>query len=326
VLFAPPGGCNASAGELNALLGTVQSLYTAHTAVPVPLAQLAGGPPAAQTVSLSPSRDAPPALPASVTDDVTAASNTLGDLTSAMQQDARSDVPPASLTAPFGRNLLRSESRAWQGNEAAARAALHDATDQLARLKAKVTVVPPTNPLSWASGDSLLPAVVTNQLPVHVVVRVVLGDTQGVRPQAYDSQLIPAMQRRTLYIPVQVLRSGRLSVDVRLTTPQGTPLGNAARFEATSTAYGTITIVITVTAAVALVLLVARRIYRRMRSSRRTIRTAPVASPARLSANGHAAEGSERDGRVKEKVRRGEPEPAPRSAAGISGEEGSSES
>src|SRR5437764_11766888 len=129
------------------------------------------------------------------------------------------------------------------------------------------------------------------------------------------------MQRRTLYIPVQVLRSGRLSVDVRLTTPQGTPLGTAARFEATSTAYGTITIVITVTAAVALVLLVARRLYRRVRSSRRTVTMTPVGSPAQLPADGHAADGVQRDGQVNEKMRRGEPEPAPRSAAGVSGEE-----
>jgi hypothetical protein len=322
VVIAPPHVWNASPSELDALVNAVQNLFTGRLATPVGLGMLVGGPMPAQPAALAyPAKDGPAALPAAFTDDVTAADNTLADLTAAMEKDVSSNVSPADFVAPFARNLLRSESSAWHGDERAARPVLADATGQLAALQGKVTVVPPTNPLSWASGDSLLPALVTNELPVQVVVRVLLGDIQGVRPQAYDSQLIPAMQRRTLYIPVQVLRSGRLSVDVRLTTPQGTPLGTAARFEATSTAYSTITIVITATAAAARVLLVARRIYRRVRSSRRAFASTGASGAARLPVNGTAADDVQRNGRT-EQARADRP--AARPAAGVPGEEGSS--
>ncbi|GDY30918.1 DUF6049 family protein [Gandjariella thermophila] len=326
VVIAPPHVWNASPGELGALVDALQNLFAGRIAVPVGLAQLVGGPMPAQPAALAyPPQDAPATLPAAVTDDVTAAENTLTDLTSAMQKDVSGNIGPAEFAVPFARNVLRSESSGWRGDEAAARGALRDATEQTAALQGRVTVVPPTNPLSWASGDSLLPALVTNELPVQVVVRVVLGDTQGVRPQAYDSQLIPAMQRRTLYIPVQVLRSGRLSVDVRLTTPSGTPLGTAARFEATSTAYSTVTIVITATAAAALVLLVARRIYRRVRSSRRGAGAHDTARGVRLPVNGSVAvDDVQTGGRTSERGRADRPEPAPRPPAGVPGEEGSS--
>lgn len=67
-------------------------------------------------------------------------------------------------------------------------------------------------------------------------------------------------------VPVEVLRSGRFPVNVRLTTPEGVPLGDTVKLEVSSSAYGTITVIITVIAGIALVLLSGRRIYKRVRA------------------------------------------------------------
>jgi hypothetical protein len=67
-------------------------------------------------------------------------------------------------------------------------------------------------------------------------------------------------------VPVEVLRSGRFPVNVRLTTPEGVALGDAVKLEVSSSAYGTITVIITVIAGIALVLLSGRRIYKRVRA------------------------------------------------------------
>ena len=78
----------------------------------------------------------------------------------------------------------------------------------------------------------------------------------------------PAGGGRQYFLPVEALRAGRFSVDVSLSTPTGTPLGSSARFELTSTEYGAITIIATVAAGVALLLLASRRIYRRVKDAR----------------------------------------------------------
>ena len=65
-----------------------------------------------------------------------------------------------------------------------------------------------------------------------------------------------------------MIRSGRFTVDVSLSTPGGTPLGSTARIELSSTSYGSVTLIITGTAAAVLFLLVGLRIYRRVKTAR----------------------------------------------------------
>jgi hypothetical protein len=79
---------------------------------------------------------------------------------------------------------------------------------------------------------------------------------------------IPAGSSINPYLPVEVTRAGRFTVDVSLSTPGGTPLGSTARLELTSTSYGPITLIITGTAAGALFLLAGLRIFRRVRAAR----------------------------------------------------------
>jgi NhaP-type Na+/H+ or K+/H+ antiporter len=65
-----------------------------------------------------------------------------------------------------------------------------------------------------------------------------------------------------------VIRAGRFTVDATLTTEGGTTLGSTARLELTSTTYGVVTVAITGVAGGVLVVLVAFRLFRRVRAAR----------------------------------------------------------
>jgi hypothetical protein len=80
--------------------------------------------------------------------------------------------------------------------------------------------------------------------------------------------IIPARGAINRYLPAEVIRSGRFTVDVSLSTPGGTSLGSTTRLELTSTAHGSVTLIITGTAAAALFLLAGLRIFRRVRAAR----------------------------------------------------------
>jgi hypothetical protein len=79
---------------------------------------------------------------------------------------------------------------------------------------------------------------------------------------------IPAGGSVTVFVPTTATRSGRFSVFATVRTLGGTQLGEQARIELVSSAYGTIVVIVTGLAFVLLVLLSGRRIYRRVKASR----------------------------------------------------------
>jgi hypothetical protein len=107
---------------------------------------------------------------------------------------------------------------------------------------------------------------VNNRLPVNVAVRVDVAGEPGL-PATGGDYLIPADSAITEFIPTTVTRSGRFSVFVTVRTPGGTQLGQQTRLELTSSAYGTIIVIVTAIAFALLVLLSGRRIYRKVRAS-----------------------------------------------------------
>ena len=80
--------------------------------------------------------------------------------------------------------------------------------------------------------------------------------------------MVPARSTRQLVIPAKVSRAGQFSVDVRLSTPGGTPLGEPSTLQLRSTAFSRVTVALTAGAGAALVALVARRLVRRVRRRR----------------------------------------------------------
>ncbi|HEX3791298.1 MAG TPA: DUF6049 family protein [Pseudonocardiaceae bacterium] len=280
-LIAPPRRWNASAGELQEFLDTVGTSLHNHFATAASLANLAGDAPGGPTVKLAyPTADVNAEISPSVTSAVVAGDQTQQDVLAAMNTDhADRTVKPSDLIDPLRTGLLRAVSSAWRDQGPAAAAAELGSVQQVYdEMTGQVRVVPTAQTYSLGSNNSRLPVSVTNSLRVDITVRVNLAGQSGLAPSAAE-QVIPAGSAATLFLPVRMSRSGRFSVDVSVTTPGGTQLGQAARFEVVSGAYGTIILVITIAAFGALVLLAGRRIYRRLRSARGTTVTEPVDLP-----------------------------------------------
>ncbi|RSM82291.1 glycoprotein [Amycolatopsis sp. WAC 01375] len=267
LLIAPPRHWTATGPELTTFLERMGDFYAAGLIKSSPLPDLLGESPSG-TASVNYD---PQDLTAATSGDVTAKmsqidNETLG-LSSAMTMDATKRVKPADVIAPVRLALIRAASTSWRGADAAT--VTGNARGDLDAIRGQVTVERPKQTIALASGASPLPAYITNGLPVGVNVRTVLKNNVGLRPtEAVPERTVPANGAVNQLLPVEALRAGRFSVDVSLTTPDGTRLGTDARFELTSTEYGAITIIITITAAGALLLLSSRRIYRRIKDSR----------------------------------------------------------
>ncbi|KAA2251342.1 hypothetical protein F0L68_37600 [Solihabitans fulvus] len=273
LVVTPPRTWDAPAGELKVFLDTVQSLFDSQAATATPLQDLApaaGAPAPQQGATLNyPAQAASNEIPKAITDDVRAARDVVAGLADSMTQEDRNGATPASVTNPLREGLLRVTANSWRGNDGAARAALTSAQNQIGAVQAAVAVVQPENTYSMGSGNAPVPVTVANKLPVQVRARVVFDDAAGFRQKSVEDWNLPAGASRVVLVPIEVLRSGRLSINVRVTTPGGVPLGaDAARLEISSSASGTIVLIITVVAGAVLVLLVGRRLYRRIRGGR----------------------------------------------------------
>ncbi|MFC6092849.1 DUF6049 family protein [Saccharothrix lopnurensis] len=268
VVLAPPRRWNAPNGEVETLIRTTESLVGDGFATPVGLGSLLAGTPE-QTAALSyPVESGAREVPPAVTAEVAASWDEVRLLADSMSQQDAASAEPADLVDPLRLDLLRAVSGAWRGNEAGARTALAVGREQVDGLLSQVTVTEPNSPILLGSGDSPIPLSVKNRLDVRVTVRVVIEDTPGIDARDEQVYQLPARGDRLVPVQVEVQRSGRFPVHVRLVTASGVELGERARLEVSSSVYGTITVVITGLAGAALVLLSARRIYRRVRAAR----------------------------------------------------------
>ena len=267
VLVTPPRRWNAPLPEMTEFLSAAQKLLTSGYAAQSGLEELVRATPAATNAKITyPAEAGARELPGTVADSVIKQSVALDGLVKAMQQEDREHAAPADLADPQRLGQLRTMSSAWRSNTEGALAAAAISDGELNSLSGMVSVTPPTSPILLGSGDSPIPVTITNKLDVRVTVRIVLADTPGIRPRELADQVLPARGERVVRVPVEVLRSGRFPLNVRLTTPDGVALGDTVKLEVSSSAYGTITVIVTVVAAIALVLLSGRRIIRRVRA------------------------------------------------------------
>ncbi|WP_409184066.1 DUF6049 family protein [Amycolatopsis sp. VS8301801F10] len=264
LLVAPPRRWDATTDELNAFLSGLGKLTNAGVTAGSTLDDLLGSTPEGSASLVSTTRSDGGAA---VADQLSGLDQDVASLMSAMQVDPRNRVEPKAIVGPVRDALVRGSSTAF-GPATAPSSASANATAELAAIRDQVTVEQPKQTIALASGSSPLPVYVHNDLPVGVTAQIALKNNMGVRPEAAKNWLFPAKGGQTKYVQIEALRAGRLSVDVSLTTPAGTDLGATARFELTSTEYGPITIIVTVAAGCALLLLASRRIYRRVKESR----------------------------------------------------------
>jgi hypothetical protein len=269
VLIAPPRRWTAPAAEQRMFLETIGRLYASNLADPRVLQDLVTATATGTASGLDyPQQDTGAELPAQVMADVGQSNTVQRDLLDAMRSDDTTRKDPEDLITPVRTGLLRASSVAWRGNPDGALGVSGDVRTQLDAMRAQVTVNPPGPPITLASSNSPIPLRIGNGLPVAMNVRFVISESAGLRPADIPERRIAAGSTITMIIPAEVLRAGRFTVDVRLTTPRGTALGSTSRIEISSTSYGTITVAVTGVAGGVLVLLAGRRIYRRSRKTK----------------------------------------------------------
>ncbi|MGY1744656.1 DUF6049 family protein [Blastococcus sp. SYSU D00695] len=170
---------------------------------------------------------------------------------------------PAAALAPYDAAAARTAAVGYRDDPDRARqeaAGLRDALDEV--LDDVTLLSPADGTYSLASSNAPLVLTVQNDLPFAVQVRLQVRTRSGVGLSVGDvgvQQLAPG-ERTTLQVPTEVGQSGRFTVTARLTTPDGAPLGSPVELQVTSTAYGVISLTITIGAAVLLGLLFLRRL------------------------------------------------------------------
>jgi Family of unknown function (DUF6049) len=294
VLLAPPRRWSPGAEEAVTFLRQTATVLAGHyaTATPLPDALLTTAAGAPATLNYSP-QAALAEVTHSVVTSAVASDAAQRDVLAAMGRDLTTPTPiqPATLIGPLQLDLLRAVSGAWRdGRASGANTAMATAGGQFDALRQMVSVVQPGLPILLGSKDSMVPVTVSNKLPVDIAVRVDLTGEPGLPATGAAARPVPAGGSITVFIPTTVTRSGRFSAYATVYTPGGTELGQQARLEVTSSAYGTIIVIVTAIAFGLLVLLSGRRIYRRVRAARAaaaTEATAPLGSVAAL-VGGHS--------------------------------------
>ena len=266
LLVAPPRRWDAPAAELTAYLQQVGNFLDAGLVTPTSLATLLSADPQGSGAVGDGGQDPAAGVDPDVVSTLSSLDEQTTGLASAMQLDPTKRVKPDDVVAPVLLAELRGASTAWRGLPADA--ATTNARADLAAIGGRVSVSQPKQTIALASGNSPLPVYVSNDLPVGINARFVLTNNTGLRSDDAKDWFFPAGGGKNYFLPVEALRAGRFSVDVSLRTSTDTPLGSSARFELTSTEYGAITIIATVAAGAALLLLASRRIYRRVKDAR----------------------------------------------------------
>ncbi|MCD2193113.1 hypothetical protein LQ327_06885 [Actinomycetospora endophytica] len=279
-VLAPPADWAANEAEASALLSGVGDLARRGLTVPVDAGTLlttgAARGAALPPVVLGPGdRSGVSDQSTAVLDEIRGVRDDQRDLLAASRQDHTGAPTPSDYVEPLTGALLRSLSAAGRGEPALQQAAANDVAAQMHTLRGLVRVVQPAGTYSLGSSDAPLLLTVENQLPVAVDVTVALEPTPGVRVSPVPVRQVPAFGSVQFQVALDVGRSGQFTVDATARTPGGDSLGPTSRLLLRSTAYGTITVWLTASAAVVLVTLASLRVARRVRRARQDRRSRP---------------------------------------------------
>jgi hypothetical protein len=248
VLVVPPRRVDPDPSVVAAMMADTTQPWLA----PLSLEQLGEGPQTGPGTLIAPDAG----LPAAGLDQIARTSRVRDDFAGAVVGD------PATVLAGYDAAIARAASAEWRDDPDGFAASATDLQATIGELRDQVTLVAPVDgTYSLASSDSPLVLTVRNDLPFAVKVRLELATRGNVGITTDDigvTTLQPA-SRTPLQVPTHVRQSGGFAVTARLTTPGRGQLGDAVQIQVKSTAYGPITLGITIGAAVLLGLLFLRR-------------------------------------------------------------------
>jgi len=254
VLVAPPRAVDAGPEGVGAMMADTAGLPWLR---PGSLAALSRGP-GADAGALTDPADAvqlDAAGLAQLTDGVAARD----DLAGAVVGDADTALQALDAAA------ARAASVAWRTDPEGFRAAAADFRAGVDRVRGRVTLLAPADgTYTLASSDSPLVLTVHNDLPFAVNVRldVHTRGKRGLSISDIGTQELAPEERTTLQVPTTVQQSGGFAVTASLISPGGGPLGEPVEMQVKSTAYGPISLIITIGSAGLLGLLFLRRLVR----------------------------------------------------------------
>ncbi|MGY1803241.1 hypothetical protein ACI78T_08170 [Blastococcus sp. SYSU D00922] len=252
VLVVPPREVEAGPEGAGSMMADTASLPWLRAAT---LAELSAGPSTA-TGDLTGLADASSLDPAGMLEVVEAAT-AREDLAGAVVGD--DDTALRSYDAAIARTV--SATRRDDAEEFRQLAtALHESLD---RVLDQVTLLAPADgTYSLGSSDAPLVLTVRNDLPMTVEVRLEVRTrgSRGLSIGDIGTQTLAPGQRSTLQVPTEVRQAGGFAVRAQLTTPGGRALGDEISLQVKSTAYGSISLIITIGAAGLLGLLFLRRL------------------------------------------------------------------
>jgi hypothetical protein len=252
VLVAPPREVEAGPEGAGAMMTDTASLPWLRAAT---LAELSAGA-TSPAGDLADPADAP-SLDAAGMADVVAGEAIRDDLAGAVVGDA--DTALRSYDAAIARAAATSRRNDPEDFRAVA-AALRTSME---RLRGQVTLLAPADgTYSLGSSDAPLVLTVRNDLPmtVRVLLDVRTRGSRGLSIGDIGAQTLAPGQRSTLQVPTEVRQAGGFAVRAQLKTPSGGPLGDEIALQVKSTAYGPISLIITIGAATLLGLLFLRRL------------------------------------------------------------------
>jgi hypothetical protein len=254
VLVAPPRAVDAGPDGVGAMMADTAGLPWLQ---PGTLAGLSRGP-SAEAGALADPVDAVQLDAAGLTT-LTEAMAARDDLARAVVGDADTALQALDAAA------ARAASVAWRTDAEGFRAAAQDVRDGVGRVRGRVTLLAPADgTYTLASSDSPLVLTVQNDLPFAVRVRLDVH-TRGKRGLSITDigvQTLAPQERTTLQVPTRVQQSGGFAVTASLTSPGGGPFGDPVQMQVRSTAYGPISLIITIGSAALLGLLFLRRLVR----------------------------------------------------------------
>lgn len=275
-VLAPPRRWNITGEDMSTLLDGMRRLTDAGYITPEGLPEPGGSaeqsaPPLPPARLSYPQAHAAEEIPQPVLDEIARQNYKVGDLFRSSSRDPAADLDPRALTTPLRDGLLRGASSAWRGNPETAWHWTHVASDTLGEVLSRVRLDEFSGKITLTASNAPIPLTVTNDLPVTISVVLRMPATAGIETKDLGVIRVPAQGRRHFRLETEVHRAGQFTVDVDVTTKEGTKLGAPKRLQLQSYTYDPFTVGLTSIASALLIVLSARRILRRLRARRARI-------------------------------------------------------
>nr|WP_247604035.1 DUF6049 family protein [Gordonia paraffinivorans] len=266
-------------GDSEALFATARLLLESGAATPTPLTAVVGELDAARESArltdppgIGPVGRVGSALTSEATDAIRRNVEDSWQFEGALMRAADVAATPARYMSPLREDQLRAirspdsaGSAVYTQLRRQQEERIRAVASTLHRMTRSVNILDPGGRYTLASERSPVLLAVRNDLALPVRARLGISAPEGVEIGDLGVIEIPARGTRQIQLPTRGDSSEAVTIDIRLDTVTGVPLGDPISLQVHTNAYGKPLFYITIAAGVALILLTARRLWHRFR-------------------------------------------------------------